>query len=174
MNETPKWYVVHTYSGYENKVAQNIEKAVENRHLNELIKEVKVPIEKVEEIKDGKKKEIERKLYPSYVLVKMIMNDDTWYIVRNIRGVTGFVGPGSKPVPLSLKEVRALGVDDKKIEVDYKVGDTVKVTSGSLEGFSGQIKEIDIDNSKVAVEILILGRQTNVDLGLDQVIVIND
>ena len=119
MSDTAKWYVVHTYSGYENKVATSIENAVENRKLHDLIQEVRVPTETVVEIKDDKKREVERKLFPSYVLVKMIMTDDSWYVVRNIRGVTGFVGPGSKPVPLTDEEVARLGVDTGKVEVNF-------------------------------------------------------
>ena len=125
MSDTAKWYVVHTYSGYENKVATSIENAVENRKLHDLIQEVRVPTETVVEIKDDKKREVERKLFPSYVLVKMIMTDDSWYVVRNIRGVTGFVGPGSKPVPLTDEEVARLGVDTGKVEVNFAVGDSV-------------------------------------------------
>ena len=121
MSDTAKWYVVHTYSGYENKVATSIENAVENRKLHDLIQEVRVPTETVVEIKDDKKREVERKLFPSYVLVKMIMTDDSWYVVRNIRGVTGFVGPGSKPVPLTDEEVARLGVDTGKVEVNFAV-----------------------------------------------------
>lgn len=170
MTQTPKWYVVHTYSGYESKVKKNLENATQNKHLGAFIKDVKVPIETVEEIKDGKTKEVERKIYPSYVIVKMIMNDESWYIVRNIRGVTGFVGPGSKPVPLTPGEVEALGVEEKKVEVDYAKGDAVKVSSGSLEGFDGVVKSVDLKNNKVLIEITILGRQTEVELDLNQVI----
>ena len=135
MPDSMKWYVVHTYSGYENKVATNIEKAVENRKLHDLFGEVKVPTQTVTEIKDNKKREVERKIFPGYVLVKMIMTDDSWYVVRNIRGVTGFVGPGSKPVPLTEEEVQRLGVETKNIEVNFAVGDSVKVNDGYLEGF---------------------------------------
>ncbi len=130
MSETAKWYVVHTYSGYENKVAQNIEKVVENRSLQDLIYEVKVPTEKVVEVKDNKTRDIERKIFPGYVLVKMILTDDSWYVVRNIRGVTGFVGTSTKPVPLTEAEVKALGVETVQVEVDYEVGDSVNVVAG--------------------------------------------
>lgn len=136
MSDTAKWYVVHTYSGYENKVATSIENAVENRKLHDLIQEVKVPTEMVTEIKDDKKREVERKIFPSYVLVKMIMTDDSWYVVRNIRGVTGFVGPGSKPVPLTDEEVARLGVDTGKVEVNFAVGDSVSVIAGYLTALS--------------------------------------
>ena len=134
MAEEGLWYVVHTYSGYENKVAQNLETLVENRRLHDLIQEVKVPTEIVPEIKDGVKREVERKLFPGYVLVKMVMTDDSWYVVRNTRGVTGFVGPSSKPIPLTQAEVDALGVETHEAQVDYKVGDNVEVTAGPLEG----------------------------------------
>ena len=143
MADAMRWYVVHTYSGYENKVASNIEKAVENRKLHDLIGEVKVPTETVTEIKDNKKREVERKIFPGYVMVKMVMTDDSWYVVRNIRGVTGFVGPGSKPVPLTDEEVARLGVEQKNIEVNFAVGDSVRVRDGYLEGFVGVVNEID-------------------------------
>ena len=169
MSETARWYVIHTYSGYENKVAQNIEKVVENRNFEEFIQEVRVPTEIVTEIKDDKKREIERKIFPGYVLVKMILTDDSWYIVRNIRGVTGFVGPGSKPVPLPEEEVNALGVETKQVTVDYEKNDHITVIHGPLEGFSGIIDDIDIDNNKVSVTVSMFGRETSVDLELDQV-----
>ena len=128
MSDVAKWYVIHTYSGYENKVAQNIEKVVENRKLQDLIQEVRVPTEKVTEITDNKTKEVERKIYPSYVLIKMVYTDDSWYVVRNTRGVTGFVGPASEPTPLTEKEVEALGVDLSRVEVNFAVGDRIKVS----------------------------------------------
>ena len=143
MSDNAKWYVVHTYSGYENKVATNIEKAVENRKFHDLIGEVKVPTETVTEIKDNKKRDVERKIFPGYVLVKMIMTDESWYAVRNIRGCTGFVGPSSKPVPLTDQEVANLGIENHQIEVSYKVGDTVSITEGPLEGFIGTVEELD-------------------------------
>lgn len=161
--------MIHTYSGYENKVAQNIEKVVENRNLQELIHEVKVPTEKVVEVKDNKTREIERKIFPGYVLVKMLLTDDSWYVVRNIRGVTGFVGSSTKPVPLSEEEVKKLGVETVQVEVDYAVGDTVNVIAGPLEGFSGDINEIDIENNCVKVTVSMFGRETPVDLELAQV-----
>ena len=168
MSETAKWYVVHTYSGYENKVAQNIEKVVENRSLQDLIYEVKVPTEKVVEVKDNKTREIERKIFPGYVLVKMILTDDSWYVVRNTRGCTGFVGPNGKPIPLSDEEVAALGVEKREIEVNYTVGDTVRITDGPLENFSGIVDEVDLDKNKVRVTISMFGRETPVELELDQ------
>ena len=169
MSETAKWYVVHTYSGYENKVASNIAKTVENRSLQHLILDLKVPTETVIEIKDNVKKEVERKIYPGYVLIKMELTDDSWYVVRNTRGVTGFVGPNSKPVPLSDKEVESLGVDKKLIEVSFAVGDSIKVIDGPLEGFIGTVDEIDLEKSKVRVIVSMFGRETPVELELDQV-----
>ncbi|SDO03881.1 transcription termination/antitermination protein NusG [Acetanaerobacterium elongatum] len=168
MSDTAKWYVVHTYSGYENKVAGNLEKMVENRKLQDLIQEIKVPTEKVTEYKDDKKREVERKIFPGYVLVKMVMDDDSWYVVRNIRGVTGFVGPASKPIPLTEDEVLALGVETKHIEVRFAVGDSVRVTSGPLEGFIGTVDMIDVDKNKVRVIVSMFGRETPAELELDQ------
>lgn len=169
MSETPRWYVVHTYSGYENKVAQNIEKVVENQGFQDLIFEVRVPTETVVEYKDDKKREVERKIFPGYVLVKMILTDDSWYVVRNIRGVTGFVGPGSKPIPLTEKEIEALGVEVKTVEVDYQVGDDVKIIHGPLEGFTGRVEELDVDKDMVKVTVSMFGRDTLVELQLGQV-----
>lgn len=175
MSETAKWYVIHTYSGYENKVAQNIEKVVENRGLQELIHHVTVPTEKVVEVKDNKTREVERKIFPGYVLVKMILTDDSWYVVRNIRGVTGFVGSSTKPVPLSDAEVKALGVEDAQInetvqvEVTYGVGDNIHVISGPLAGFSGIVEGIDIENNCVKVTVSMFGRETLAELELNQV-----
>ena len=171
MSEQAKWYVVHTYSGYENKVKQNIEKVVENRKLHELIPEVKIPMELVTEVKDNKEVEAERKLFPSYVLVKMVMNDDSWYIVRNTRGVTGFVGPGSKPVPLTDKEVAALGVDSRKVatSVSFKVGDTVTVLGGPFNGWAGVVRSINLDEQTVDISISMFGRETAATLAISQV-----
>ncbi|MCL2068544.1 MAG: transcription termination/antitermination protein NusG [Oscillospiraceae bacterium] len=164
-----KWYVVHTYSGYENKVAGSIEKAVENRGFKELIPEVRVPTETVTEIKDNKKRDVERKIYPGYVMVKMIMTDDSWYVVRNIRGVTGFVGPGSKPVPLTDEEVANLGVEKHEIIVDFAVGDSVNVIDGYLEGMVGTVDRIDAENDLVYVTVSMMGKDVPVELGLNQV-----
>jgi len=169
MSESAKWYVVHTYSGYENKVATDIASAVENRKLHDLICDVLVPTETVTEITDNKKREVERKIFPGYVLVKMVMTDDSWYVVRNIRGVTGFVGPGSKPVALTEEEVLALGVDKKQVEVNFAVGDSVKITEGALEGFIGVVESLDLDNGKVTVVVSMFGRETPVELELGQV-----
>ena len=167
--EQAYWYVVHTYSGYENKVAQNLTTIVENRRLQELIQEVKVPTEIVPEVKDGKAREVERKLFPGYVLVKMVMTDESWYIVRNTRGVTGFVGPSSKPVPLTNAEVESLGVDSAEASVDYNVGDSVEVLTGPLEGFIGLVESIDRENGKVNVMVSMFGRETPAELELAQV-----
>lgn len=169
MSETPKWYVVHTYSGYENKVAQNIEKFVENQGLGDLIFEVSIPTETVVEYKDDKKREVERKIFPGYVLVKMILTDDSWYVIRNIRGVTGFVGPASKPIPLTDEEVEKLGVDVRTVEVDYAVGNNVKIIHGPLEGFVGRVEEIDVDKNVVKVTVSMFGRDTLAELQLGQV-----
>ena len=174
MSEAAKWYVIHTYSGYENKVATNIEKVVENRRLDDLILEVRVPTEKVTEIKDNKKHEVERKIFPGYVLVKMVMTDDSWYVVRNTRGVTGFVGPGSKPVPLTNDEVLALGVEKREqVEVSYKVGDSVKIIDGPLEGFIGTVEELDTEKNKVKVVVSMFGRETPVELELSQALAVD-
>lgn len=166
---TPLWYVVHTYSGHENKVKTNIEKIVENRSLEHLILEITIPVETVIEINGKEEKEIERKLFPSYVLVKMVMNDESWHIIRNTSGVTGFVGPGSKPVPLTEAEVEALGVDIKVIEVNYAVGDNVSICDGPLAGFIGLVEEISPDKKKVTVMASMFGRETKVELDSMQV-----
>ncbi len=171
MTETAKWYVIHTYSGYENKVASGIKNAVENRKLHDLFVEIKVPTETVIEYnKDNKKREVERKLFPGYVLVKMIMTDDSWYVVRNIRGVTGFVGPGSKPVALTEEEVTRLGVETKStVEVNFTVGDSVQIISGSLDGFIGVVDALELDKSIVRVTVSMMGKDVPVELDLDKV-----
>jgi len=169
MTDQAKWYVIHTYSGYENKVKANIEKTIENRGLQNLIFDVQVPMEEVIETKDNKKKAVMKKIFPGYVLIKMIMTDESWYIVRNTRGVTGFVGPGSKPVPLTDEEVEAMGVETKVFNFDYDVGDTVKVISGPLENFIGVVEEINMDKKKVRVSVSMFGRETPVELEFNQV-----
>ncbi len=169
MSDAARWYVIHTYSGYENKVATNIEKAVENRQIEDLIQEVRVPTETVTEIKDNKKKEVERKIFPGYVLVKMVMTDDSWYVVRNIRGVTGFVGPGSKPVPLTEEEVDRLGVETRHIEVNFEVGDSVQVIDGYLDGFVGRVDAIEAEKNLVRVTVSMMGKDVPVELEIDQV-----
>lgn len=167
--EEAKWYVAHTFSGYENKVANDLRIVVENRNLSDMIQEIVVPTETVVEIKeDGTKKEVERKIFPSYLLVKMVMTDDTWYIVRNTRGCAGFVGPEGKPVPLTEEEVKNLGVDKVTVEVAYEVGDLVNVIDGPLEGFSGTVESVDIENDSVQVIVSMFGRETAVDFELDQ------
>ena len=171
---TPLWYVVHTYSGYENKVASNIEKIVENRGLHDLILAVNVPVEKVIETTDKGEKEIERKLFPSYVLVKMVMNDETWHIIRNTTGVTGFVGPGSRPVPLTDEEVERMGVEVRTIEIKFAVGDSVRITDGPLAGFIGVVEEISPDLTSVKVTASLFGRETKVELSTSQVSAIED
>lgn len=169
MSEEAKWYVVHTYSGYENKVKANIEKVVENRSMQEAILDVVVPMEEQIEIKDGKKKATLRKVFPGYVLVKMIMSDESWYVVRNTRGVTGFVGPGSKPVPLTDEEVKTMGVEVFAPSVDYEVGDNVRVISGPLENFIGIVEEINMEKKKVRVSVSMFGRETPIELELIQI-----
>lgn len=168
-NEQGKWYVIHTYSGYENKVKVNLEKMVENRGFHDQIFEISVPTEEQIEIKDGKKKLSKKKLYPGYVMVKMIMNDDSWYLVRNTRGVTGFVGPGSKPIPLSDEEVRSLGIEDIPIKLDAEPGDNIRVISGPLENFIGVIEEIYPEKQKLKVSISMFGRDTPVELEFNQI-----
>ena len=175
MSETneAKWYVAHTYSGYENKVATDLATMVESRGMQDLIQDIKIPMETVTEIKDDKVREVERKIFPGYVLIKMIVTDDSWYVVRNIRGCTGFVGPASKPVPLTEKEVAALGVEKHSVQVGYSEGDTVKIINGPLEGYSGVIKSIDLANNNVCVVLSMFGRETPVELELDQISVEN-
>lgn len=165
------WYVVHTYSGYENKVKANIEKTIENRHLEDQILEVIVPLQDVVEVKNGTKKNVSKKMFPGYVLINMVMNDDTWYVVRNTRGVTGFVGPGSKPVPLTEEEMRPLGINlaaerakAAAVEVDFEIGDTIEVVSGAWKGTIGQIKAISLQRQTVSIDIDIFGRATSVEI----------
>ena len=165
-----KWYVIHTYSGYENKVAKDLETIVENRKLQDYIMDIKIPTEVVTEVKeDGTQKQYERKIFPGYVLIKMIVTDDSWFIVRNTRGVTGFVGPASKPVPLSGAEVESLGVEKHSVEVAYKNGDNVKIISGPLEGFVGVVQKVDVAANDVTVLISMFGRETPAQFELDQV-----
>lgn len=164
MAEKAKWFVVHTYSGYENKVKANIEKLVDNRKLHDQILEVIVPLYKVVEEKNGNKREVEKKTFPGYVIIKMVMNDDTWYVVRNTRGVTGFVGPGSKPVPLSEEEIKNMGIDFEVVNIEVAVGDSVRVTEGPFEGSVGVVKEIHEHKRTVIVNLSIFGRETPVEL----------
>lgn len=180
MSINSRWYVVHTYSGYENKVAGNIEKIVENRKMQDLILEVKIPTETVVEVKEDKTREVERKLFPGYVMVKMavdmndedqpVISDEAWLVVRNTRGVTGFVGPESKPTPLTEDEVYRMGVEKRTVEVKYAVGDTVNIIDEIFDGFSGKVEAIDVDNNMVRVTVSALfGKETMVELELDQV-----
>ncbi len=164
-----RWYVVHTYSGYENKVAATILKTVENRQLEDLICDVRVPMETVTEVRDTGTKEVERKIFPGYVLIKMRMTDESWYIVRNTRGVTSFVGPGSKPVALTEEEVSSLGVETVELKLSYQVGDSVKIIDGPLEGFIGTVDEIDLAAKSVKVTVSMFGRETPVELVFGQV-----
>ncbi|MBR3421757.1 MAG: transcription termination/antitermination factor NusG [Ruminococcus sp.] len=175
MSEAAKWYVIHTYSGYENKVAQNIEKVVENRRLHDLIQEVRVPTEKVTEITDGKSKEIERKTFPGYVLVKMVVTEDTWYVVRNTRGCTGFVGPASEPTPLSEEEVKkTFGIDVSTVEVNFKEGDRVQISGTAMDGFIGVVQGINIEERTVDLLVSMFGRETPTTLPISQVISVED
>ena len=169
MAEEAKWYVVHTYSGYENAVAAAIMKAAENRRMQDLIHEVSIPMETVTEITEKGPKEVERKVFPGYVLVKMIMTDDSWHLVHAVRGATGFVGTDGKAVPLTDEEIIALGVERREVKVGYNVGDTVKVTDGPLSGFKGIVDELEITKNRVRVVVSMFGRETPIDLELDQV-----
>ncbi len=170
MAEEAMWYVAHTYSGYENKVKANIEKSVENRGISNLIQAVEVPMEDVIEEKDGEQKVVKRKVFPGYVVIKMIMNDESWYVVRNTRGVTGFVGPGSKPVPLSDEEVERMGVEQTRMQdLDLAEGDMVNVKSGPLEGFAGKVSSIDKETRKIMVEVSMFGRQTKIEVEASQI-----
>lgn len=162
------WYVVHTYSGYENKVKANIDKTIENRKLQDQIVEVRVPLQDVVEMKDGARKTVSKKLFPGYVLVNMVMNNETWYIIRNTRGVTGFVGPDSEPIPLSEAELRNLGITSDKperIEVDFEVGDLIEVIAGAYIGRESVIKKINMNKQTVTIEVEMFGRETSVELG---------
>ena len=174
MAEEAKWYVVHTYSGYENAVAAAIMKAAENRRMQDLIHEVSIPLEKVTEITEKGPKEVERKVFPGYVLVKMIMTDDSWHLVHAVRGATGFVGSDGKAVPLTDEEIIALGVERREVKVGYDIGDTVKVIDGPLSGFNGTVDELEINKNRVRVVVSMFGRETPIDLELDQVEALKD
>ncbi|MDR2569734.1 MAG: transcription termination/antitermination protein NusG [Oscillospiraceae bacterium] len=169
MSDEARWYVVHTYSGYENAVAATIEKAAENRKMLDQILEVKIPTETVTEIHESQTKTVERKTFPGYVLIKMVMNDVSWHLVRNVRGVTGFVGSANKAIPLSEEEIHNLGIDRHEIVVGFEVGSTVKVVDGPIEGFLGTVEEIEFDKSRVRVIVSMFGRETPVDLDFDQI-----
>ena len=163
------WYVVHTYSGYENKVKADLEKTIENRKLHDEILEVAVPMQDVVELKNGVKKTVQKKMFPGYVLINMVMNDDTWYVVRNTRGVTGFVGPGSKPVPLSPEEMYHMGIASDDLVIDFAVGDTVTVTAGIWEGTVGVIKALNEGKQSVTIHVDMFGRETPVELSFTEV-----
>jgi transcriptional antiterminator NusG len=169
MADNAEWYVLHTYSGYENTVAASIEKARENRHMEDLILEVKIPLETVTEIVDSKPVTKEHKIFPGYVLIKMIMTDESWHLVRNVRGVTGFVGSAGKAIPLTEQEILDLGVEKREITVGFSVGDSVRVVDGPLDGFIGTVDELDAEKGRVRVTVSMFGRETPVDLDLEQV-----
>ena len=168
-NEEPKWYVVHTYSGYENKVKTDLEKTIKNRELEDFFFDIVVPMEEQIEIKDGKRKTNLKKVFPGYVLVKMIVTEESWYIVRNTRGVTGFVGSGTDPIPLTNEEIRNMGFEMAVVNVDYEVNDTVRVVNGPLASFIGTVQEINKEKSKVKVMVSMFGRETPVELEFSQV-----
>lgn len=163
------WYVVHTYSGYENKVKANIEKTIENRHLEEEILEVRVPMQDVVELKNGAKKTVQKKMFPGYVLINMIMNDDTWYVVRNTRGVTGFVGPGSKPVPLTEAEMKPLGIKVENVSVDFAEGDTIAVVAGVWKDTVGIVQRMDFGKQTATINVELFGRETPVEISFAEV-----
>ncbi len=163
------WYVVHTYSGYENKVKANIEKTIENRHLEEEILEVRVPMQEVVELKNGARKNVQKKMFPGYVLINMVMNDDTWYVVRNTRGVTGFVGPGSKPVPLSEAEMKPLGIKVENVTVDFAEGDTIAVVAGVWKDTVGVVQRMDYGKQTATINVELFGRETPVEISFAEV-----
>ena len=174
MSDSAKWYVIHTYSGYENAVKTSIEKFVTSRNMEDMILRMEIPMETVTEVTDsGATKEVERKVFPGYVLIKMVMTDDTWHLVRNVRGVTGFVGSANKPIPLTEEEVLAMGMEKHEIVVKYNVGDHVKIVDGPLASFTGIVEEIEPEKNRVSVMVSMFGRETPVDLELDQVEVQN-
>lgn len=174
MGEEAKWYVVHTYSGYENTVADSIMKSAENRRMTNLIFEVNIPLETVTEIIDGVEKTVERKVFPGYVLVKMILTDESWHLVRNTRGCTGFVGTGNNPIPLTDEEIVSLGVEKHDVRVNFQVGSRIKVNDGPLEGFFGEVQEIDIERRVARVIVSMFGRETPVELEFEQVEPVKD
>ena len=164
------WYVVHTYSGYENKVKVDIEKTIENRNLQDEILEVRVPMQDVVEIKgDGSRKTVQKKMFPSYVLINMVMNDDTWYVVRNTRGVTGFVGPGSKPVPLTEAEMKPLGIKTENVSIDFAEGDMVVVVAGAWKDTVGAVQKIDNSKQTATINVELFGRETPVEIGFEEI-----
>ena len=169
MAEAARWYVAHTYSGYENAVKATIEKYVANQHLEDMIVDLQIPMESVTEITDNGTKEMERKVFPGYILIKMVMTDDTWHLIRNIRGVTGFVGAENKPIPLTDEEVAELGIEKHEIVVQYAIGDNVKIIDGPMNSLSGIVEELDIAKNSVIVRVSMFGREMPVELELDQI-----
>ena len=165
----PRWYVVHTYSGYENKVKTDLEKTIKNRELEDFFEDIVVPMEEQVEIKDGKRKTNLRKVFPGYVLIKMIVTEESWYVVRNTRGVTGFVGAGTEPTPLTDEEIRNMGFEEVPVNVNYGINDNVKILSGALEGFEGVVKDIDKEKNRVTVLVSMFGRETAVEFDLTQI-----
>lgn len=163
------WYVVHTYSGYENKVKANIEKTIENRHLEDEILEVRVPLQDVVEMKNGARRVVQKKLFPGYVLINMVMNDDTWYVVRNTRGVTGFVGPGSKPVPLTEAEMKPLGIQTENVSIDFGEGDMIVVVAGAWKNTVGVVQKIDYSKQTATINVELFGRETPVEISFAEV-----
>ena len=169
MSEAEKWYVVHTYSGYENKVKANIDKTIENRHLEDEILEVRVPMQEVVELKNGVQKASQKKMFPGYVLIHMIMNDDTWYVVRNTRGVTGFVGPGSKPVPLTEAEMKPLGIKTENVSIDFGEGDSIAVVAGVWKDTVGVVQKLDYGKQTATINVEMFGRETPVEISFAEV-----
>ena len=169
ITDEPLWYVAHTYSGYENKVKINIEKTIENRHLENQIFEVRVPMQDVVEVKNGARRNVSKKMFPGYVLVNMIMNDDTWYVVRNTRGVTGCVGPGSKPVPLTEAEMKSLGINTGSVTVDFEVGDSVTVVAGIWKDTVGQVTKIDLGKQTTTIKVEMFGSDVPVEISFAEV-----
>ena len=175
MSENAKWYVIHTYSGYENAVKAAIEKAVTNRGFEDMVLQTEIPLETVTEVNEaGVSKEVERKVFPGYVLLKMVLTDDTWHLIRNIRGVTGFVGSENKPIPLTEEEVADLGIEKHEIVVKYAVGDTVRIVDGPMNSLTGTVEELDIPKNRVSVRVSMFGREMPVELELDQVETLED
>ena len=170
MDDEARWFVIHTYSGYEKMVVENIKKAIKSENFGNLIKDAIVPTEKVKELRNGKFREVEKKLFPGYVIVKMIFNNESWFAIKNVKGVTGFVGDPYNPNSLSQGEVDKLGIEKHTVKVDYKVGDVVRIVSGAFEGFNGKVEEIDEDASKVKVVVSVFGRNTSIDVDLEKVV----
>lgn len=169
MSEEAKWYVAHTYSGYENKVKADLDKTIANRGLEEQILEVRVPMQDVVEVKNGTRKTVQKKMFPGYVLVNMVMNDETWYVVRNTRGVTGFVGPGSKPVPLTEAEMKPLGIKTENVTIDFEEGETIVVVAGAWKDTVGVVQKIDYGKQTATINVELFGRETPVEIGFEEV-----